>query len=176
MIKQSKIQASHVDRLIEQGYCRVSRRHMILSRIDREDWREHMARDHAPWDWKGDGMKWATSNGMADHYRRCYSKDQMQLHPDCAALFLKFPGSGCGPEQFMGKPRWEKAPVPKRPADPGSTSETQPDQVVGTSESQPDLAPGSQAPEAPEVFFVVGGLIGAVWLMVEIIQWLMEKL
>jgi hypothetical protein len=35
--------------LISKGYRVVSRRYSILSRVDREDWREYMATKHSPW-------------------------------------------------------------------------------------------------------------------------------
>lgn len=169
MTKTRKLKADDVQKLLDQGYCRVSRRHMILSRIDREDWREHMARDHAPWDWKGDGMSWATRSGMADHYRRCYSKDWIYVDPTSQVQFLKFPGSADGPGQFMGRPRWEKAPVPTLPADPVGTSETQPDQVVGTSESQPDQYRTPHQRLAMQVLITIG-IVTIVWGIVEILM------
>ena len=37
------------------GYCITSRRHRSANRLDRQDWREYMAKQHAPWDPEGDG-------------------------------------------------------------------------------------------------------------------------
>lgn len=88
-----RIKPSHVEKLIADGYCRVSRKYMVLARIDRPKWREYMAKDHAPWDVEGEGMKWASSEGMADHYRRCYSQHKFEVHPDCAQIFRQFPAS-----------------------------------------------------------------------------------
>jgi hypothetical protein len=68
---------------IAGGYRTVSNRHRIIARIDREDWREHMAALHVegfPGDRQGNlarGMKWVKALGdrAGEHYRRCISKD-----------------------------------------------------------------------------------------------------
>lgn len=76
-----------------QGYRIVSRKYGIISRIDREDWKEAMAKAHAPWDIE-EGRKWVRTlgdRGAADHYRRCYSKDNVELGG--RALTLKIPNS-----------------------------------------------------------------------------------
>ena len=59
------------------GYCKVSSSFCLVARIDRPDWKEHMAKLHAPWDIK-EGLEWVRLLGEAgaeDMYRRCYSKD-----------------------------------------------------------------------------------------------------
>jgi hypothetical protein len=77
------------ERLIRSGYCPVSNKHFMLSRIDRPDWREHMAlkhcggRDEEDPFWKA--MEWVAmlgEQGAADHYRRCYSKDRITVSPE----------------------------------------------------------------------------------------------
>jgi len=74
------------DALIKKGYRRVSNKFGHVARIDRPDWREHMAERNAPWDPKGQGMEWVrllekTPGSAEDHYRRCYSKDVLVLSP-----------------------------------------------------------------------------------------------
>lgn len=72
--------------LAAKGYRRVSKRFGILARIDREDWREFMAQKHAPWDPAGEGMGWASSDGMEDFYRRVHSKDTRTVSSAIARL------------------------------------------------------------------------------------------
>jgi len=63
------------------GYCVISRKYGMVSRIDRSDWKEHMAKEHSPWD-INDGLKWIMCMGerdSEDQYRRCYSKDKLEL-------------------------------------------------------------------------------------------------
>lgn len=63
------------------GYCRISNKYCEVSRIDRLDWKEHMARIHAPWD-INEGLEWVYvlgEGGAEDMYRRCYSKDTKQV-------------------------------------------------------------------------------------------------
>ena len=85
------------------GYCITSRRYRLANRLDRKDWRECMAQQHAPWDPKGDGMAWVECLGThaADHYRRCYSKDEIVVPEEwCKALG----NSITGPQEFRYKP------------------------------------------------------------------------
>ena len=77
--------------LIHKGYCVISRKHGHIARIDRPDWRECMAAIHSPWDPEGEGMQWASSSGMEDHYRRCHSKDVKTFPSD---YMRYFPSSG----------------------------------------------------------------------------------
>ncbi len=89
----SGLSAAEVDaeaaRLVASGYRPVSRRHRMLSRIDREDWREWMGRDHTrgfpgPKDRNlAEGMRWVDGLGSqaADFYRRVHSKDVLHLVP-----------------------------------------------------------------------------------------------
>lgn len=68
------------------GYFVVSGKHNIVARIDRPDWREFMAKEHSPWSLV-DGFAWAMSAGAADHYRRCYSQDKMEVAADHRQLY-----------------------------------------------------------------------------------------
>ena len=77
------------------GYCIISRKSPTwAARIDREDWREHMASQHS------NGMKWVLALGdmAADHYRRCFSKDVIVVHSGFIKLL---PNSGNGPTEFV---------------------------------------------------------------------------
>ncbi len=77
--------------LTAKGYRRISNKHKMVSRIDREDWIRHMAEQHAPWDVEGEGMTWASGAHMTDHYRRVYSKDVIYL--DDRDVFRAIPAS-----------------------------------------------------------------------------------
>lgn len=64
-----------------RGYCIVSRRFGCISRIDRPDWKEYMAKMHKPWSVE-EGLEWVEclgDIGAEDHYRRVYSKDEVEL-------------------------------------------------------------------------------------------------
>lgn len=82
------------DRLARSGYRVVSRRHGGLSRLDRADWQEAMARDYVRGFPGGlernlpEGLAWvaALGDGAADHYRRCYSRDRITVPRDVAEL------------------------------------------------------------------------------------------
>lgn len=74
--------------LMSQGYYRVSRKGKVLSRIDRKNWKEYMAKEYAPWDIK-EGEKWVASlgQGAGDHYRRVYSNDKIVVSEEiCNAV------------------------------------------------------------------------------------------
>jgi len=92
---------SEADDLIKKGYRRTSVRSLGVSRVDREDWREHMAKEHVPWDPEGEGMSWVTNmgRGAADHYRRVYSNDRLKV--SSKEEFRKIPGSGFDPTGFV---------------------------------------------------------------------------
>lgn len=129
--KLVKIRPCDVAKLKANGYCRVSRKHRMLARLDRPDWREHMARKHSPWSFE-EGTQWASASGMADHYRRCYSTDVIQLHESQTDLFMKFPPSGGvnEPTVFVGKsvmkvnPEFTHPPVKDR----GQVADSLPDE------------------------------------------------
>ena len=91
---------------ISRGYRRVSNKYRMVARIDREDWREFLA--HALRRTVAElcliskeGGAWTVGSDVTsmwrDHYRRCYSKDTIELlHPD---VFRLVPHSGwddCG--------------------------------------------------------------------------------
>lgn len=90
--------------LIRRGYRRVSNKYRIVSRIDRPDWREFMAKEHAPWDPQGDGMGWVfllgrQAGSAEDHYRSVYSKDNIENIPN--EIFKQIPGSGYDPVGYV---------------------------------------------------------------------------
>lgn len=58
-----RVKKEDVPAMIAAGYRRTSRKFLGLCRIDRPDWREYMAFQHAPWDPAGEGMNWANSEG-----------------------------------------------------------------------------------------------------------------
>ena len=80
-----------LDKLRREGYARVSNKYGHVSRIDRPDWREHMAVGNTAW-------LEALGNRAADHYRRCFSKDVLQVNPRIAQ---KLPPSGSGPTEYQ---------------------------------------------------------------------------
>lgn len=87
-----------LEELKEAGYCVVSRRHHIIARIDRADWREVMAKAHAPWSPNVEGMRWAMRPGMGDFYRRSFHmcKDQRTIYDELlwANVLRTLPNSG----------------------------------------------------------------------------------
>lgn len=162
-----KIKSNQVQQMIAEGYCRISRKHMIIARIDRKDWRLHLARTYFPWDVMGHGMHWANSSSMDDFYRRCESKDEITLHPDCKMEFMMFPPSAdAGPaSDFLPKQ------VPEVRGKPAVLEE--PSRITaGTSESQPDQQDdfASHRPEVSEVFLWIAAAVAAVWVATEIIR------
>lgn len=89
---------SDVEKLIASGYARTSNRYKMVSRLDRPDWKEHMAASHP------DGMDWVNRLGdrnAADWYRRCLSKDNIEgISP---SQFKKFPPSDSGPTKYADR-------------------------------------------------------------------------
>jgi hypothetical protein len=97
--------AKTVEELVSAGYCRTSNRFGLVSRIDRADWKEYMAKRHSPWS-KEDGLRWVAALGHAgaeDHYRRIYSTDTVTVGQ---ALGKHFPASSSTVTGF--KPLKEK--------------------------------------------------------------------
>jgi hypothetical protein len=88
-------------RLTSAGYRRVSNKHRIVSRIDREDWLEHLARKmrQAPADFILKDGTGRVSPAWCDHYRRIYSKDTITVSSE--AVFRLIPGSGFDPVGFI---------------------------------------------------------------------------
>ena len=72
------------------GYCVTSRKFGLVSRIDRDDWKEYMALLYSPWSLKV-GMDWVSvlGDGAEDHYRRCYSTDTIEVGQSRAKSFPK---------------------------------------------------------------------------------------
>ena len=97
--KMDKTQTS-VYVLIAMGYRRVSNSYCRVSRIDREDWVEFLAKELrcAPADFivrDGSGM---ISSDWYDFYRRIYSNDNIILSKDD---FKKVPGSNNDPVGYI---------------------------------------------------------------------------
>lgn len=87
--------------LTAQGYRRISNRFRIISRIDHPDWKEYMAREHAPWDIE-EGMQWVLNfrpGEAEDWYRRCLSKDILKNIPE--EIYQEIPGSGHDPIGYV---------------------------------------------------------------------------
>lgn len=70
------VSEEEVQKLLTQGYCRTSRKFGCISRIDRPDWKEYSKRKGFPID--------------ADWYRRCVSKDKLEIGSD---MGMRFPAS-----------------------------------------------------------------------------------
>lgn len=85
--------------LVALGYRRTSRKHGMISRIDRPDWKEVLAREGMLFGLGREG------NG-ADHYRACYSSDKITLKPP--SLALEVPTSGHDPIGFVPKDQLEQ--------------------------------------------------------------------
>ena len=87
------------NKLMAQGYRRTSSRHRIVSRIDRVDWKIHMAKSHSPWSLR-EGLKWVVMLGLEsgpDHYRRCHSKDSIEgVNPEVFKLIKGSNWDECG--------------------------------------------------------------------------------
>lgn len=68
--------------LVNKGYRRTSNAYCMVSRIDRDDWLDVLAKhmrcsvaDFYNKDGSGVNDRWR------DHYVRCYSKDNLTVHP-----------------------------------------------------------------------------------------------
>ena len=86
-----------------KGYAITSRRHRSANRLDRPDWREYMAAQHAPWDPEGDGMSWVKcldehGHSAADFYRRMYSNDEITIPEHLVKYVAK---SASGPREYQ---------------------------------------------------------------------------
>lgn len=87
--------ASTVEQADALGYCIISRKFHLASRIDRIDWKEYMAKQHSPWSLE-DGLAWTrhfSDVELADHYRRVVSNDTITV-PWAWAKKLKKSGEG----------------------------------------------------------------------------------
>ena len=77
---------TELQQLLRQGYRRTSCKYGIVARVDREDWMtlmSHVLRGPLS-EIMGNQQMWE------DHYRRCFSRDKLELG---AALGAKFPSS-----------------------------------------------------------------------------------
>lgn len=97
------LECGRIGKLVSQGYRRTSRRHRIVSRIDRPDWVQVLAKElrRAPADFYVPGEKEPAAN-WADYYRRCLSKDTQTLEISWQA-FMTMPGSGYDNVGFITK-------------------------------------------------------------------------
>lgn len=69
------------EELTARGYCRVSNKYGIVSRIDRADWWEELERrlqQNMPIRTEAETGRWA------DHYRRGISEDTLEVGPEIA--------------------------------------------------------------------------------------------
>lgn len=90
--------------MVLMGYARTSRKHGMVSRIDRPDWLQYMATKHSPWSPHDDGLGWISLLGeraAGDQYRRVYSKDTITLG---SFVGLLFPASGEAPYNYYLPP------------------------------------------------------------------------
>jgi len=86
---------------VTRGYCVISRKHRTAARVDRADWREYMAQQHAPWDPEGDGRAWVDGldqggHTAADGYRRVYSQDRITVPEEWLKSMPKSSGTTVG--------------------------------------------------------------------------------
>lgn len=80
-------------RLHLSGYCPGSNKYRIVSRIDRADWREHMAVEHTKGfsnrtEAEAQGRRWVQGLGdasAASFYRSCVTEDKIE--PVCPEVF-----------------------------------------------------------------------------------------
>jgi hypothetical protein len=80
------------EELVRRGYRRTSNAYCMVSRIDRGDWLEVMAKRLRCKADELDPKKWA------DFYRRVYSQDNLTVAP---AVFRKIPTSNHDPVGFV---------------------------------------------------------------------------
>lgn len=94
-----------LEQLKAKGYARTSNRHRMVSRIDRADWREHMAERAYPakYGHADKGRAWVKAMGVraGDQYRRVYTEDTIEGVP--ASIYNKLPNSGDddAPQEYM---------------------------------------------------------------------------
>lgn len=101
----SLVQAqARAEALIASGYRSISNKYRCVSRIDRPDWREVMARSHLDGH-PGDpdflferGMRWVVGlgDGAADHYRNRFSGDRRARLPQAVYDLVRKAGRGHG--------------------------------------------------------------------------------
>ena len=91
--------STDIAEFVALGYRRTSRKFGIISRVDRPDWKEFLAR-------KGMLIGPEREGNGADHYRAVYSKDKITLEPP--SLALEVPTSGHDPVGFIPKDQLEQ--------------------------------------------------------------------
>lgn len=92
---------TNIPLLIAQGYRRTSNKYGMVSRIDRPDWIEVLAKElhRAPADFYVPGEP-EPSGSWCDYYRRCLSKDTITLHVEVAR---QIPTSSHDPVGYIPK-------------------------------------------------------------------------
>lgn len=94
----SAADAPYISMLHDRGYRRTSHAHRIITRIDRPDWIQFLAKKQccAPIVfYERDGT---VDGGSADYYRRTYSKDQIIVLKE---WIKQFTGSGHDPTGYI---------------------------------------------------------------------------
>lgn len=76
-----------IDALIAQGYCRTSRKHCLVSRIDTANWRAKVR-----------NLRHLQPGAAEDFYRRVHSKDVLRVSTSDIRLF---PGSSWNPIGYI---------------------------------------------------------------------------
>ena len=74
---------TYAHQLKKDGYRKTSNAYCLVTRIDREDWLEVLARERncsIAHFYNADGS--GISDDWRDHYVRCFSRDQHIVHPD----------------------------------------------------------------------------------------------
>jgi hypothetical protein len=75
-------------KLMSLGYRVTSRKHTTLSRVDKSDWKEVMAKSHCPYDIE-EGRAWVnvlSEREAEDFYRRVISKDRVKVSEETMKL------------------------------------------------------------------------------------------
>lgn len=75
----TQLTETEVQNLVQQGYCRTSLRHGLVSRIDRRDWKEHMTKKRSPLSVEAALQGMGSIAGAEDQYRRVYSRDTREV-------------------------------------------------------------------------------------------------
>lgn len=70
---------AEVQKLIQQGYCRTSNRHGLVSRIDRAEWKERLTKERTPARVDEGVRRMGGLAAAEDQYRRIYSRDTLEV-------------------------------------------------------------------------------------------------
>lgn len=76
------------ENLVARGYRRTSRRHGMVSRVDRPDWKEVLAKHLIRSVPEMEKMVRRSPGDWEDYYRRVLSKDTITLNPPSRALSI----------------------------------------------------------------------------------------